>query len=105
MGHYDPPLSYEEMLHVFKSSLSQAISGRVLPHDSSIFNVSVILALLDVTNAARQDRPTQALVTRAAEAFAVYAADFAADKDGSRSSDVADPAAQPGAVSLLKEAI
>ncbi|UMB69456.1 hypothetical protein [Mycobacterium paraterrae] len=81
MGHYDPALSYDEMLQVFKSSLGQALSGNLLPHDSSIFNVTVILALLDVANAARLGRPTESLVTRATEAFAVFAADFAVDDE------------------------
>lgn len=103
MGHYDPALSYDEILDVFKGSLGQAQSGQVLPHDSSIFNVTVILALLDIANAARQGRPTESLVTRATEAFAVYAADFAND-DGavSQPSDVAARRARSNVVRTLK---
>jgi len=102
MGHYDPALSYDEMLHVFKTSLGQALSGQRLPHDSSIFNVTVILALLDVANAARQGRPTESLVTRATEAFAVFAADFASDEEASQPWDVAARAARSRAVRSLK---
>jgi hypothetical protein len=94
MGHYDPALSYDEMLHVFKASLGQALSGNLLPHDSSIFNVTVILALLDVANAARQGRPTESLVTRATETFAVFAADFAANDETARPWDEAARAAR-----------
>lgn len=79
MGHYDPPLSYDEMLDVFKSALSHVLSGNLLPHDTAIFNVPVILSLLDIAHAARQGRPTETLVTRATETFAAYAADFAVE--------------------------
>jgi hypothetical protein len=104
MGHYDPALSYDEMLDVFKGSLGQALSGRRLPHDSSIFNVTVILALLDIANAARQGRPTESLVTRATEAFAVYAADFAADDDAAQPAGVAARRARSSVVRSLKVA-
>ena len=79
MGHYDPQQSYEEMLQAFKGELSHVLAGRVPSDDASIFDVTVILALLDITNAARQGSPTGVLVTRATEAFAVCATYVAAD--------------------------
>ncbi len=102
MGHYDPALSYDEMLDVYTSALGQALSGRRLPHDSSIFTVTVILALLDVANAARQHRPTEGLITRASEAFAAYAADFAADDDTSEPFDVRARAARSSVLRPMK---
>jgi hypothetical protein len=104
MGHYDPALSYDEMVEVFKDSLGQALSGRRLPHDSSIFNVTVILALLDIANAARQGRPTESLVTRATETFAVYAAQFATDDVTSQPFDVTAQRARSSVVRSLKVA-
>ncbi|WP_343708737.1 hypothetical protein [Mycobacterium sp.] len=98
MGHRDPALTYDELLDVFKSSLGQALSGHRLPHDSAILNVTVLLTLLDVANAARQRRPTEGLVTRATEAFAAYAADFATDDAALQPFDIAAGAARSSAV-------
>ncbi len=104
MGHPNPALSYDEMLDVFKGSLGQALSGYRLPHDSSTLNVAVILALLDIANAARQGRPTESLVTRATEAFAVYAAGFATDEDAAQPLAVATRRERSGVVRSLKVA-
>jgi hypothetical protein len=104
MGHYDPAPSYDELLDVYKSSLGQALSGHRLPHDSAILTVPVLLALLDVANAARQGRPTESLMTRATEAFAAYAADFAADDDMSQPFDLAAGAAWSSAMGSMKVA-
>ena len=104
MGHYDPAPSYDELTDVYKSSLDQALSGHRLPPDSAILTVPVLLALLDVANAARQGRPTDALMTRATEAFAAYAADFAADDDMSQPFDLAAGAARSSAMGSMKVA-
>ncbi len=78
MGHYDPPLSYEQLLHAFKDAIDCVLSGAVLPPIAALFDVPLTLALLDVAHAVREERPTGPLVTRACAAFADYAADHEA---------------------------
>lgn len=75
MGHYDLPLSYEELLAAFKEAINCVLVGGVLPPVSALFDVGLTLALLDVAYAVREERPTQYLVARACAAFATYAAE------------------------------
>jgi hypothetical protein len=78
MGHYDSPLSYEELLRAFKEAINSVLAGAVLPPISALFDVPLTLALLDVAHAVREERPTEYLVARACAAFATYAADYEA---------------------------
>lgn len=75
MGHFDSPLSYEELLRAFQAAINRVLSGAVLPPICALFDVPLALALLDVAYAVREERPTQYLVARACAAFAEYAAD------------------------------
>lgn len=75
MGHSDPQRSYEDLSNIFKAALDRALSGDALPQDCTAFGTNVVLALLDVTHAARHGRSTVGPVMRACGEFATYAAD------------------------------
>lgn len=75
MGHFDAPLSYDELLDVFKDALARVLSGTVLPPSCGVFTVPLTLALLDIVHAVREDRATEDLVARACGEFAKFAAD------------------------------
>lgn len=68
------PMSYDERLRGFNDSLNRVLSGAVLAPTSTMSNMPLTLALLDITHAVRSKRPVQALIDRAFEAFTVYAA-------------------------------
>jgi hypothetical protein len=76
MAYLDAPVSYDELWAEFKGALDRALAGAVLPPAFAMFDITVSLALLDVTYAARLARPTERLVTHAGHAFARYAADY-----------------------------
>lgn len=75
MGEPAGSLVHDDMQRAFNSVLKHALRHGELPPTCLAFDIAVVQAVGDVARAARDNSPTNQLVTEACLAFAKYAAE------------------------------